>query len=174
MEGDISFLPDCHQRNDFDCIKALNMHISIYYKELSRVFFKKDSMEKRSRWFLPAVYSFCIQAFVRKGLIQMSHLFAKFDPQILYSSRSYLYIPLRLFVAIFERDELRNSSESNHPYNHERIDIITQRFARNLNKYGRREDRVDRVDWDTLCKYLRDIFEDDGRMLEEDQLDPEV
>jgi hypothetical protein len=39
--------------------------------ELSRVFFLKENMREKTTWWLSAFYSFCIQSFVRKALIEV-------------------------------------------------------------------------------------------------------
>jgi len=84
-----------------DVIENLNTSISIYIKELSRVFFNKKNIKFKETWWLSAFYSFWIQTYVRKALIQLTEGPA-FQADVFAKRRSdqYLYIPLRLFDAI--------------------------------------------------------------------------
>lgn len=54
------------------CIDNLNMHLSLFMRELSRVFFKKENLRNKRPWWLPAFYSFCIQSIVRRALIRLT------------------------------------------------------------------------------------------------------
>lgn len=48
------------------------MHIGLYLQELSRVFFKKENGKCRHPWWLSAFYSFCIQSYVRRALVELA------------------------------------------------------------------------------------------------------
>lgn len=48
------------------------MHLTLYSRELSRVFFKKENLNSRRPWWLSAFYSFCIQSYVRRALIELT------------------------------------------------------------------------------------------------------
>ncbi|KAE8442727.1 hypothetical protein EG329_002918 [Mollisiaceae sp. DMI_Dod_QoI] len=63
----------CESRNcKIECIDNLNMHLSIFSQELSRVFFKKDNLRSKRPWWLSAFYSFCIQSVVRRALLKLT------------------------------------------------------------------------------------------------------
>jgi hypothetical protein len=82
-------------------IDNLNTFISIYFKELSRVFFNKNNIKNKEAWWLSAFYSFWIQAYVRKVLVQLTNdLATPIDVFAKRRSDNYLYVPLRLFDAI--------------------------------------------------------------------------
>lgn len=81
----------CRGTCKIKCIAALEMNISLYLDELSRIFFKKENMRKKDSWWLSAFYSFCIQSFVRKSLIELDN---GSD-----ASKQYLHLPVRLFIA---------------------------------------------------------------------------
>lgn len=56
-----------------DCLANLNTHLQLYTQELSRVFFKRDNLKNRRPWWLSAFYSFCIQSYVRRVLIELAN-----------------------------------------------------------------------------------------------------
>ena len=80
----------------YECLHDLRSSVFLYLDELSRVFFLKDNMCGKKVWWLSAFYSFCIQSFVRKALIEL-------EEGILTSpypaGRDYLRLPVRLFAA---------------------------------------------------------------------------
>ncbi|KAH6714224.1 hypothetical protein BKA61DRAFT_607420 [Leptodontidium sp. MPI-SDFR-AT-0119] len=86
----------------FECLEYVKLNISLYFDELSRVFFKKENMRNKTTWWLSAFYSFCIQSFVRRALLELekeSLVFATL------ASRDYLRDPVQLFVAISSLDD---------------------------------------------------------------------
>jgi hypothetical protein len=60
------------QRCKLDSIASLKEHLSLYTQELSRVFFHKESVRLRQSWWLSAFYSFCIQSYVRRALVELT------------------------------------------------------------------------------------------------------
>ncbi|KAK0100330.1 hypothetical protein ONS95_008288 [Cadophora gregata] len=86
----------CTSRNcEIVCIEQVNSSISLYSKELSRVFFSKESMRNRKPWWLSAFYSFYIQSFVRKALIVLGEDFCPAR----HSVKQYQQLQVRLFIA---------------------------------------------------------------------------
>jgi hypothetical protein len=86
----------------FECLEYVKLNISLYLDELSRVFFKKENMRNKTTWWLSAFYSFCIQSFVRRALLELekeSLVFATL------ASRDYLRDPVQLFIAISSSDD---------------------------------------------------------------------
>ena len=88
----------CKSSCSHDSIKTLNISISVYVDELSRVFFKPDSAKNRKPWWLSAFYSFCIQSFVRQNLINLETEPLRLDGGCL-PAKDYLLIPVHLFIA---------------------------------------------------------------------------
>jgi hypothetical protein len=78
------------------------MNISLYLDELSRVFFKKENMRSKTTWWLSAFYSFCIQSFVRKALLDLEKDSLVFET---LAGRDYLRHPVHLFIAISSTDD---------------------------------------------------------------------
>lgn len=83
-----------------ECVANLDVQLSQYLDELSRVAFVKANMRDIKLWWMSGFYSLCIQSIVRRALMQLvqngstnlsvvSHLAAK----------QYLHIAVRLFVA---------------------------------------------------------------------------
>ncbi|CZR51530.1 uncharacterized protein PAC_01407 [Phialocephala subalpina] len=60
------------QKCKIECIANLSMHIELYIRELSRVFFKKENAKRRHPWWLSTFYSFCIQSYVRRALVELA------------------------------------------------------------------------------------------------------
>jgi hypothetical protein len=83
-----------------ECISNLDMHLSLYLDELSRVFFKKENMRNKKPWWLSIFYSFCIQSTVRKALIVLENdaVISNTDGGSLVR-KQYLHLPVRLFIA---------------------------------------------------------------------------
>jgi hypothetical protein len=85
------------------CISDIHRNLNLYLDELSRVLFLKENLYHKA-WWLSVFYSFCIQALVRKILIQLaperiiflSVTFASTTLEI----KQYLYIAIRLFTAM--------------------------------------------------------------------------
>ena len=48
------------------------MNLTLYLDELSRVFFKKESLRDKTTWYISTMYSFSIQAYVRRALQKLS------------------------------------------------------------------------------------------------------
>ncbi|KAE8440569.1 hypothetical protein EG329_007227 [Mollisiaceae sp. DMI_Dod_QoI] len=55
-----------------ECIVNLNVHLGLYARELSQVFFKKENLRQRGSWWLSVFYSFCIQSYVRRALVELT------------------------------------------------------------------------------------------------------
>jgi hypothetical protein len=85
--------------NSRDCkveyIATVNLHLQVYFNELSRVIFKKENILKKSLCYLAIFYSLCIQSIARKVLIML----ISEESRALAQSKRYLHIPLRLFIA---------------------------------------------------------------------------
>jgi hypothetical protein len=85
-----------------DLVNTLQKTLSLYLDELSRVFFKKENLKDKKPWWLSAFYSFCIQSYVRKNLIQLE-MRSEIEPSSLsltpFPAEKYLRLPLRLFIA---------------------------------------------------------------------------
>jgi hypothetical protein len=79
-----------------ECIEQVKTDISLFLKELSRVFFKKANMRKKHAWWLSTFYSFCIQSFVKKCLMGIET--GASDERRL-ACEEYLQLPIRLFIA---------------------------------------------------------------------------
>ncbi|KAF8859366.1 hypothetical protein BDZ45DRAFT_361571 [Acephala macrosclerotiorum] len=63
----------CGSQNcKIECVANLSMHLGLYTQELSRVFFKKENVHHRGPWFLSTFYSFCIQSYVRRVLVELT------------------------------------------------------------------------------------------------------
>ncbi|KUJ23554.1 uncharacterized protein LY89DRAFT_663965 [Mollisia scopiformis] len=63
----------CESHNSkLDDVRNLNVHLRLYNKELSRVFFQRENLRNRRPWWLSAFYSFCIQSYVRRALIKLN------------------------------------------------------------------------------------------------------
>jgi hypothetical protein len=79
-----------------ECIAELQANLSLYLEELSRVFFKKVNMRKKHPWWLSTFYSFCVQSFIKKCLMDL-------EKELPYKERlaseEYLQLPVRLFIA---------------------------------------------------------------------------
>ena len=98
------------------CLANLDLHLTLYLDELSRVFFKKENLRDKNKtdWFVSTFYSFCIQAFVRRALQKLStyshgaseamenffgfHI-PSFVKPALAASNSYLHLAIHLFIA---------------------------------------------------------------------------
>ncbi|PVH78822.1 hypothetical protein DL98DRAFT_516461 [Cadophora sp. DSE1049] len=79
-----------------DCIASVNTNISLYNKELSRVFFSKENMRDKKPWWLSTFYSLYIQSLVKRTLRILEKDLKHSSPRI---GTTYLQLPLRLFVA---------------------------------------------------------------------------
>jgi hypothetical protein len=84
-----------------ECISNLDMHLTLYLDELSRVFFKKENMRNKKSCWLSIFYSFCIQSTVRKALIALENDAATSNNTDGGSlvRKQYLHLPVRLFIA---------------------------------------------------------------------------
>jgi len=79
-----------------ECVAQLEANITIYLEELSRVFFKKVNMRKKHLWWLSAFYSFCIQSYVKKCLMELE---IEVPDKEGLASEEYLKLPVSLFIA---------------------------------------------------------------------------
>lgn len=79
-----------------ECIAVAKLNISMYLKELSRVFFKKANMRNKRQWWLSTFYSFCLQSVVRKLLwgIECPPCHGGWR-----ACQEYLQDPIKLFIA---------------------------------------------------------------------------
>jgi hypothetical protein len=73
----------------------LSMNQSLYFRELSRLLFKKENSHDKKNWWLSTFYGFRIQGLVRKVLLELT----KDSEEGMLQSKHYLHIPLRLFIA---------------------------------------------------------------------------
>ncbi|KAK2602864.1 hypothetical protein N8I77_009366 [Diaporthe amygdali] len=83
----------------FKCFADLQNQIDKYAIELSRVFFRKRSLQSDRRWWLSVFYSLCIQASVRQTLSMVQaevNVRLTADP---YIWSQYCYIALNMFDA---------------------------------------------------------------------------
>ncbi|KAG4436698.1 hypothetical protein IFR05_007812 [Cadophora sp. M221] len=95
----------------FECIATINMHLRLYMKELSRVFFNKDNMRNPHVWWLSTFYSFCIQSIIRKALIDLTSCSSTIQHWDGFSARQYLHLPIRLFIASTAALDIVNSKD---------------------------------------------------------------
>jgi hypothetical protein len=105
---------DYHIACDYDickiqCIANLDLNLTFYLDELSRVFFKKENAKNKADWYISAFYSFCIQAIVRKALLSLSRdgilkgvgtpCLMSFKDSALSASHQFLHLAIHLFIA---------------------------------------------------------------------------
>ncbi|KAF4626521.1 hypothetical protein G7Y89_g11637 [Cudoniella acicularis] len=84
---------------NIECIASLEMHLNGYAVELSRVLLNKENTHSKS-WWLSAFYSLCIQAFVRRGLIELMGHQATMSMDVgIKPASGYLHLAVRLFIA---------------------------------------------------------------------------
>jgi hypothetical protein len=57
-----------------ESIASLELNLTLYLDELSRVFFKKENLKSRDGYWLSTFFSFCIQAVVRRALLQLMEI----------------------------------------------------------------------------------------------------
>ena len=91
------------------CIANLDLNLTLYLDELSRVFFKKENVKNKADWYISAFYSFCIQAVVRKALLSLSRdgilkgfgtpRLMSFKDSALSASHQFLHLAIHLFIA---------------------------------------------------------------------------
>ncbi len=77
-----------------DCTLDAERCIARYVDELSRVFFKKENIRFKERWWLSAFYSLCIQGLVRRALLHL-----KPESHTNNETKQYLHLVIRLFGA---------------------------------------------------------------------------
>ena len=137
---------------EIDCVAQLEASLDLFVSELSRVFFKKENMRNKDPWWLSAFYSFCIQSYVKKALLEVKMM--QHCKEAL-TVREYLKEPVSLFIA---------SSGSYDP-----LSGVASRGsddeaeARSLNEYLVAEVAVSRHQWaaegvTSSADYLRQLF----------------
>jgi hypothetical protein len=139
----------------------LTENLTLYLKELSRVFFQKENMKKIEPWWLSAFYSLCIQSGVRKCLALIGRLNPAGEESCLdIKPIHYLQRAVRLFIA---------SSGAYDPLARDYYLKVTYREATTrIEEYKIAQVAVKRKDWASAgikssAEYLRNIFEDDGK-----------
>ncbi|KAH8668091.1 hypothetical protein BGZ60DRAFT_528428 [Tricladium varicosporioides] len=84
-------------------ISDFEQNITLYLDELSRVFFRKENLKTRSGYWISAFYSFCIQAIVRKVLLELLGrritITAPVDESLPKASEQFLHLAVNLFIA---------------------------------------------------------------------------
>ncbi len=154
-----------------EVITKIEVHLGMFLKELSRVFFKKDNLRSKS-WWLSAFYSFCIQSIVRRGLMELTDDFKR-NEHIASSCRSspvreYLHLPLRLFVATSGiYDPLMKVYSL-----HDRLLFLKTDEEKALDDdFRAAQDAVKQDCWksngvSSSVQYLQNLFQDKGESLE--------
>lgn len=98
----------CHDEScKVQCTLDFEQNITLYLDELSRVFFKKENLKTRSGYWTSAFYSFCIQAIVRKVLLELLRErmaiavsnYASVDESAFKASEQFLHLAINLFIA---------------------------------------------------------------------------
>ncbi len=143
-----------------DCIAQLNDSFSLYLEEVSRVFFKKENMRNKHRWWLSTFYSFCIQSAVKKRVKDLeTELY--WEEYWCQPYQRYLRLPLRLFIASSGNyDPLRGDfGQPEHDDGEEGVK------ARDPKGYGEARIAVGQSKWvaDRISgssEYLRSLFKD--------------
>jgi hypothetical protein len=112
-------------------------------------------MREKTTWWLSAFYSFCIQSFVRKALIELGKVIIL--PS--FASRDYLKLPVRLFIA---------SSGSYDPLCE--VPTSTSDGETHSNDYREVQLAVSQSKWssegiDGSGDYLKRLFEDNGETM---------
>lgn len=152
----------------------VQMNLTLYFEELSRVFKTEKPLRNKHGWWLSTFYSFCIQGIVRAGLIDLmksvphnSFDDKRFDDER-FEPRHYLYLPVRLFIAISNSfDPLESDPDSMiHDTNDGRLPRAED--------YRQGQDVVQRKEWEACgitssADYLRRLFQDDGEVLRANQ-----
>jgi hypothetical protein len=107
-----------------DCIANITLSLELYVHELSRVFFKKENMRKKS-WWLSVFYSFCIQSIVKHALIR---LIGDAEPatQPTLGATLHLHLAVRLFIASSGSHDplMRDYSIESEPQSEEEATLI--------------------------------------------------
>jgi hypothetical protein len=146
------------------CLADLDLHLTLYFDELDRVYFNKENQHNKESWWLSVFYSFCIQGIVRRALVNLSssHLDGRYHNVV----KQYLHLAVRLFVASSGNyDPLIQNLSSNPSL------LSTDNIVESPNtSYRLAQVAVRRADWESLgikssAEYLKKLFEDNGDVL---------
>ena len=142
------------------------MHLKLYLDELSRVFFLKENMRNKKRWWLSMFYSLCIQSIVRLVLKHLMQFIHPDDWRRMESCEKYLFLPLRFFIARSGTyDPLREDQVTREPSQQGDGELPT--FEHHLAA----QRSINQEKWESKeildsAHFLKLLFEDDGRPLD--------
>lgn len=142
------------------CLGDLDMHLGLYLDELDRVFFNKESQRNRISWWLSAFYSFVIQGFVRRALIEI--LSTQLPKRDFRGVTQYLHLAIRLFIASSGSLDLLVRVPS--------VGSTSDSLKEFDDQYQLARIAVGYAEWESMgisnsAEYLRRLFEDVGDVL---------